>query len=377
MAQIQVRNKDGIGVPLLNVRIGVNGQDMEGAYDDKFSDLQGNLAWPNPLPSNKGYSLFLNYKHVIDDYEAKTVTVDSLTRPTKCDGGIISPENDIIIEVENSYPFVQDLHLDGDLIKTEDGKEWKMCFGSNFLLPQLVAEGIDILPFLYEGLNGYRMFGTSYNPATQAGFKPFHPDNYPNWLESLSKTFDILASVGKYGQLDLFCDNNYFNKDVNFLRDLQNAVCDMLRSKKNKLYSLGNENFKNGFNADDFNEPQGLITACGSGGSGDGAPLCRGNAWRTQRQHLRRDVKMFIDIPPVEAPTYSKGHIIIFDETIGYADFNRDEARTNNKDWAYKMGRIMSAFNGGVIHLDSGGHSKPLGVIEEECKDEFVRAFIS
>lgn len=364
MSQVNILDKSANRIPLMHYTVSLSDNPDEPYIDDYFTDYDGASTWPRlGMPLDKPLFLHVNYFNKQVKYEYKRVEVAA---------GFV---HDVIIILQDAIQTVEDLHADSDRIRTESGKEWKMCFGSNFLLPQLVAEGIDIVPFLYSGLNGYRMFGTSSNPSTQAGFKPFHPDNYSNWLESIGKTFDILADNGKYGQLDLICDNNIFNKDVNFLRDLQNQVAEMLRSKKNKLYSLGNENFKNGFNANDFSEPGGLITACGSGGSGDPAPLSNGRAWQTQRQHLRRDIKMFIDIPPIDAPTYNLAHIIIFDETIGYADFNQDGSRTNNKDWAYKMGRIMSAFNGGVIHLHSGGHSLQLGSREAECKDEFVRAF--
>ena len=85
--------------------------------------------------------------------------------------------------------------------------------------------------------------------------------------------------------------------------------------------------------------------------------------------------KMFIDIPPVDAPSYFMNHKVLFDETIGFADFNEPGRRTNNSDWAFKMGRVMSGWNGGVIHLHNGIHSQPLGIIEDFCKDEFARAF--
>lgn len=376
MAQIQVRDPEGIGIALLNVRLGANGESIDDAYDDKFTDFVGNTAWPNPIVSPSGYDLFLNYRNNLDEYESKTVHVDSLTNPTTCSGGTIVGQDIVIVLNEIPLP-VYDLHTSGDKIITEINTEWKMKFGSNFLLAQLVAEGIDIKPFLYSGLNGYRIFCTSYNPSIQAGFKPFHPDNYPNWLNAIGDTLAILNANGKYAQLDLVCDNNIFGKDANFLRTLLVEVDSVANAHKGILGSLGNEVTKNGINPNDFTEPTGkTLWACGSGESGAPAPLSNGKSWKTQRQHLRRDIKMFIDIPPVDAPSYNLNPIIIFDETIGYwNNITTTGSRTGNIDWASKMGRIMSAFNGGVIHLDAGGHSKPVVGIEEECKDAFVEAF--
>jgi hypothetical protein len=243
------------------------------------------------------------------------------------------------------------------------------------MLPQLVAEGVDITPLLYSGLNGYRIFGSYWYIAEQASRKHWHPSEYSNYYQAIEQTFNILEKNEKYACLNLVCDNQLFNKDVGYIQDWQNEVIEIIKNQKNSFYSLGNENEKNGFNADNFTKPSGIISACGSGLTGGPAPLSRSKPWDIQFQHLRRDSKMFIDIPPVDAPTYWLEHKLLFDETIGFADFNDTGRRTNNADWAYKMGRGMSAWNGGVIHLHSGGHSQPLGSIEELCKDEFVRGF--
>lgn len=365
MAQVQVRDKLNEPIILVNIRLGINGQSLDESYDDKFTDYAGNTAWPNPLPSNSGYDLFVNYRNILDEYESITVHVPSL-------------EFDVLIILEKLIKPVQDIHIFDNKFYDEDNQEWKMCFGSNFLLPQLVAEGIDIVPFLYDGLNGYRMFASSYNPAMQAGFKPFHPNTYPNWLNAIGDTLTILNANGLAGQLDIICDAQYPNmsQDLSVLRKMVSDCNDLLNAHKGFLGSLGNENFKNGFNANDFTEPIGkTIWACGSGGSGDPAPTSNGRVWRSQRQHLRRDKKLYIDIPPIDAPTYHLNPMILFDETVGYADFDNGSSRTNDSEQAYRMGRIMSAFWGGVIHLHSGGHSRLLGQIEEVCKDRFVESF--
>jgi len=170
----------------------------------------------------------------------------------------------------------------------------------------------------------------------------------------------------------LICDNQLFGKDANYLRDLQNKFVEMFKNKKG-IYSLGNENQFNGFNANDFDKPSGVISACGSGGTGQPAPLSRGTAWDLQFQHLRRDDKMFIDIPPIDAPTYFINHKLIFDETIGFANFDDPNRRSKNAEWAFKIGRISSAFNGAIIHIENGSHSNMLNSDEQSCLDAFTR----
>lgn len=364
MSQIQVRDSKGEGISLINIRLSLGNGDSDSAYDDRFTDLAGNTAWPNPLPSNAGYTLYVNERNVDTDYDSATVHVNNLN-------------DDILIVLNELKPAIQEIHIDGDLFRDEDGHEWKMKYGSNFMLCQLVAEGIDISDRLYPGLNGFRMTGIYKTISEQAGFKAFHPKNYPNWLNSISDTFDILSHNGYYGKLDLFCDLRQLDYSIDEQKKILNDVVDMLRSKKNGFgHSLGNENDANGFYAGDFTKPN-IPFATGSGLTGGPAPLSNSQAWDYQYQHLRRDEKMFIDIPPVDAPTYNLQHKLLFDETIGFADFNETGRRTSNKDWAYKMGRIMSAFNGGVIHLHHGVHSEVMPQAEQDCIDEFVRAFRS
>lgn len=286
--------------------------------------------------------------------------------------------NNMPTEVINLVPAPpQKLSWDADNIYNADGSRYRMCFGSNFMLPQLVAEGVDIKPLLYSGLNGYRLFGSYVFIADQAGMKHWHPDNYPNWAEAVDKTFQILAAAGKGAEFSLVQDNRQFGKDAGYLRNLQNTTLEIMRQYNGLFYVLGNEVENNGVNPDDFDRPTGtgVVCSCGSGLTGGAAPLSRGKPWDIQWQHLRRDGKMFIDIPPVDAPTYWLEHKLGFDETIGFADFNDPGKRTNNDDWAYRMGREMSAWNGGTIHLHSGGHSQPLGGQEEKCKNRFVNAF--
>lgn len=68
MAQIRVRDQYGVAIPLLNVRLSLGNKSSAEAYDDRFTDLAGNTAWPNPLPSNDGYTLYANYANVNTKY---------------------------------------------------------------------------------------------------------------------------------------------------------------------------------------------------------------------------------------------------------------------------------------------------------------------
>lgn len=374
MSQIKVKDADGEAIILLNIRLGINSQDVDSAYDDRFTDYAGATAWPNPLPSSNGYSFFLNYRNELHEYESKTVSVDRYPNPTTCNGGVIDgPDHDILVELASIHKPLEDIHIDGDILRTSNGNQLIIAGTSNYMLAQLKAEGVNIVERLHKGPNFARLFMTHSIISGQVGMKAFHPDQYgmTDWLIACEDAIDICNANSQYVQANLICDNQLFGKDVSYLRDLQNRFIEMFKTKKG-IYSLGNENAFNGFNANDFSKPSGVISACGSGGTGFEAPLSNGQAWDLQHQHLRRDEKMFIDIPPVDAPTYHLNHKVIFDETIGFANYDDAGRRSKNADWAYKIGRIASAFNGAIIHIENGSHSNLLNGEEQNSVDAFV-----
>lgn len=361
MAQVQIRDKQDRPIVLMNVRLALGDGDSDSAYDDRFTDLAGNTAWPNPLSSNNGYTLHVNKANVNTKYKDATVKINNF-------------DNDIKIVLDEVVIPVQRIHMEPDRFVTEDGKTFKWIFATNFMLHQLVAEGIDILPFLYNNCNGYRVFGSMHWIPSQIGMKDFDPDNYPNWATSLETLCDILASKGEYLQYNVLCDRQFLPGDVNKMRNMVGTVNEISKVKKNLIGALGNENPKNGFNANDFQRPTGgAVWSTGSGLGGGPAPLSNGKAWDYQCQHLRRDEKMFIDIPPIEAPTYNLNHVLLFDEPIGFADFELPNRRTMRLDWAFQLGTVARGWYGMVAHLQNGVHSQALGVRENECLQEFVR----
>lgn len=258
----------------------------------------------------------------------------------------------------------------------ENGKDFKWMFGSNFMLHQRVAEGQDIRSVLYPGFNGYRVFGSMHWIPSQVNLPDFDPDNYPNWGNSLELLADILADNGSYFQYNVLCDRQYLPGGLDKMRNMVGIVNEISKTKKNMICALGNENPKNGFNANDFQKPTGGALWCtGSGLGGGPAPLSNGRAWDYQCQHLRRDEKMFIDIPPVEAPTYHLNHLLLHDETIGFADFDSN-SRSSRIDWAFQCGTVARGWYGIVQHLHSGVHSLPLGVREDECRQWFLKGIV-
>lgn len=360
MSQIQVRNKHGEGIPLLNIRISNGTEPQEAAIFDVFTDYSGNSGWPIPHWPEGGYTLYFNVANIQKEYGSVSALVNHTNN------------------VEVVLPFappppLQRVHTEADKFALEDGSEFKWIFASNFMLHQRHAEGEDIRPVLYKGFNGYRIFGSYHWIAQQMGKQDFDPTHYPNWQSSLDSLADLLLEENKYFQYNILCDRQFLPGDLDKMRWIVDAAVEVLRPKKNAILALGNENFKNGFNANDFDKPSGVVICTGSGPSGGPAPLSDGRPWDYQCQHLRRDEKMFIDVPPMEAPTYKLNRLLLFDETIGFADFDKPGSRSNNPTWAYQLGTVMRGWYGGVCHLHSGVHSLPLGSRETECKDAFIR----
>lgn len=360
MSQIQTRDTNDNAIKLVNYTVSLSENPDEPYIDDFFTDYAGNSSWPRlGFPTDKPLYLHVNYFSKQEDYSYQKVEV-----PVGYTGDIKIILNSVIKPLGNLY--IENDHL------MVDGKRFVIIGTSNYMLGQYEAEG-DSTNRLYRGPNFARLFCTHFYISQQVGLKGSHPDNYgmSNWLDANERAIDKCNANGQYVQANLICDNQVFGKDANFLRDLQNRFIEMFKNKKG-IYSLGNENQANGFNANDFDKPSGVISACGSGLTGGEAPLSRGQAWDLQHQHLRRDEKMFIDIPPMDAPTYYINHKLIFDETIGFANYDSPGKRSSNKLWAGQIGRIASAFNGAIIHIDSASHSAPLNNVEQDCLDTFV-----
>lgn len=365
MSTALVKVVDELGLPLIReyVRSSYASQNEDQAWWDGFTDDTGTLS--RELLPDGNYRAYANTRNVDKRY-LSAEDLFTLPLPKDSDG------NDIPLTLTLKRKPLQRVIKEGDtLLLEEDRTEYLWNMSSNFMLAQKVAEGIDITPLIHR-TGGSRVTGIFKIISEQALFKPFNPDNYPNWLQAIEVTIDRHYELHKRLQLNLFCDMQFLGYSVSRMQNLVSQIDEMLKLKKNVFFSLGNENEKNGFDANDFTKPANVLSACGSGLTGGPAPLCRGNAWDIQHQHLRRDEKMFIDIPPVDAPTYSKGHILIFDETIGWANFDSG-SRTSNKRWAYQLGAGMRGFNGGTIHIHNGIHSDPLNGDEESAITEYNR----
>jgi hypothetical protein len=75
MAQIQVRDQHGNGVPLCNIRIAEGSKRNDEAIYDVFTDLSGNTGWPIPFWPTKPYTLYVNTANVKPQFSSATVVV--------------------------------------------------------------------------------------------------------------------------------------------------------------------------------------------------------------------------------------------------------------------------------------------------------------
>jgi len=158
--QIQVRDKLGNAIPDIRIKYSVGDQPFDKVIDDKTTDDQGNLSFPFSAQSPNGYTLYVNWADTKKKYEIlPALKVNSLDAA------------DIPITL-NIAPLLP-LSFDSDYLRTADNSRFTLAGASNYMLPQLVAEGHDILSLLYRGPNCLRLFNTHSIISTQIGLKPF------------------------------------------------------------------------------------------------------------------------------------------------------------------------------------------------------------
>ena len=78
---VEVRNRLGQPIVYLNIRLSLGDLPSDAAYDDRFTDLAGHTAWPNPLPSPNGYTLYFNYANLQSLYGNTSVRIASFDEP--------------------------------------------------------------------------------------------------------------------------------------------------------------------------------------------------------------------------------------------------------------------------------------------------------
>ncbi len=181
MSQIQIRDFDGNGLALVNIRLSLGNGDSDSAYDDKFTDFTGNSSFPVVLPSNSGYTLHVNKANVIAEWGPTEIHVNdfssdiliTLVRETLPRASINGYFSNVFLKGESAFLDLYRLILGQDI-------------------KPLLRQSVDI------GSNGRRNFFMTKNTANAAGLPDFNPDNHSNYFDKVEELLSLYSDYGLY-----------------------------------------------------------------------------------------------------------------------------------------------------------------------------------
>jgi len=356
MAIIRVRDTAGQAIPLMNLRLSLGTQPPEAAYDDRFTDLAGNTAWPVVLPSADGYTLYANYSNVKPDYQRISLRVPDF-----------HADIDLTVPHDLSRIVVQGR----DFVRTSNGEQYQVIGCTDLMLAwRYDIEGGDaIKPVLAQrgqcGFNNLRVLWQK--DINNTGTSP--------WLMPTSKMPPFLALCAEYG---------FYIEGVN-LADCQvcnPTVADQLtrvsavRAATAGIDSLfeqsGNESAKNGFNPLNFTKPTDRLAANASNiEGGPDAPYWDYFCFSGQRSPLNHAIREYGPIEFIygDAGTFGGGVPAICDEGMK-PGINSSDPRDFER-----AGAQARSGNGGRFHSSSGtsGNSCLFDNLEKACAEAFVR----
>lgn len=251
MSQIKVRDSQDNPVPGVNIRVSQGHADSDAAIFDIQTDESGTQGWPIPFWPVSDYTLHINFRGVLDGYEAKSVFI---SRPANGQYG------DVIVELGRvtKVSTLSRLHTEGTFFLNEHG-ERVFLKGATFFSAywQFLEKGPDsIRPALAElqalGCNMIRVFGMShYVQANLFGATQFNPSHYGDmYFSELPSFYALAAEYGMYVYLSVFPDNDLINE----FRDSHNRIVhwnkliDALKPLSNGLLEVTNEPDGHSFN---------------------------------------------------------------------------------------------------------------------------------
>lgn len=361
MPQIRIRDEAGAPVQLINVRLAANGQDEESAYDDKFTDLAGNTAWPNPINSPSGYDLYVNYRNVNEKFKTFTGHYPSLN------------EN-IDITLESNVIKLERVVIDGYFAKTGKGPFF-FRGETGFLDYYRYLRGEDITPLLRQSQalksNGRRNFFMTVNTGIAGGIGICNPDDFGNdFYDKLPSFLDLYQDHGLYLYSSIYPDNQLLpNWAGNNAKQVGhwNRLNEIFRSLDNVFaVELTNEPDGHSFNQVDtakFAQPSGIISCAGSYGVTGGDPM-PGPNWSMRDFHSPRGYPNSVsDANVANHPNRLRGEAILLGEPLGFGPGRETNPRIAKEIAGSAVGTAI----GIVFHSQHGGFSQLYDSNEQEC----------
>lgn len=252
MSQIKIKDNQGRPVADCNIRISSGRKSSDEADFDIETDSAGAQGWPIPHWPITDYTLHVNFRGVLDGYEAKSVYV-----PKPANGEY--PDIEVTLTYAPVVTQLSRLHIEGTRFVNEEGERVFMK-GATFFSGywRFLEEGPEsIRPSLEElkglGCNMIRVFGMSfYVQQNLFGKAPFNPANYGNrFYDELPAFLALAAEYGMYVYFSVFPDNDiitpfHSNKPIQI--EHWNRTLDSLRPCSNIILEVSNEPDAHGFN---------------------------------------------------------------------------------------------------------------------------------
>jgi hypothetical protein len=358
MAQIQIR--DIVNRPLIgiNVRLALGNGPSDEAYDDKPSDFAGNLAFPNPLPSADGYTLYANVANVDDDY---------------------LPTIEHVADLGSDVPMVLDriplsrLHVEGHDFIDAFGRRIFLRGITDFLLYKKYLDGEDITPLLIErsglGANMLRIIGMV------SSFSHWFPQEYgQRYYDGLPGFCQILDRFGFYVYFTVFADTEVvMPKQADQVTHFNNVVA-QLQQCHNTLGELVNEPYAHQnatANPFAFARPVGVPFSSGSYDDHLGSKVTPPPHWDFHDFHVpRKPIKRIADQCMATNPNFITGMPVISgepDKFGGPNPFNPKVYLTDPREAAAMAGTARGTACGIVYHTSAGVWSLPFNDVEMNC----------
>lgn len=363
MPIISIRDYEGNYVQDLkriNVRLSLGHAASDAAYDDKFSDDSGNLAFPVVLPSNDGYTLHFNFENINPKFTNHSLWVE---RPDA--QNILVNLNRTSVPRATISGFYSNVFLKGE---------------SAFLDLCRLCHGQDIKPLLRQSVdlnsNGRRNFLMTWNTARAAGLGEFNPDDFPNYYDKLKELLDLYVQYGLYLYASVFPDNGFFpswkdnkNKQV----DHWNKIGTIAQQYDNfwamELTNEMDAHWENQTDPNWFSKIPGVLSCSGSRGDTGEDPMPEPQ-WDYCDHHSNRTYPKSVKDPDVaDHPSRLKqGKAILEGEPVGFGDPNINPRREPNPRIAKELaGSARGTTCGVIFHSENGGFSRLYDSIEMNC----------
>lgn len=363
MSQIQVKDASGAGVPGINIRLALGDLPSDAAYDDRFTDLAGNTAWPNPLPAGH-YTLYVNDRNVNPRYGTVTVLAPSL-------------DSDIPVLLPGAPLGRPSVHGQRFVV---DGAPWFLKGLTAFPLFQMFLDGHDCRPFLQQartlGANCVRVFGMfHWINVNEFGKPAFKPQDYGDRYYDETPAFcRLCAEYGQYVYWSCFPDNDLVMPNHDDQRRHYDRWVPILEREPNTLFELTNEQDAHSFNAVDAHlfQKSAVMASC-AGSYGDTGGAFPPPYWDFFDFHSPRSYpKAIKDCCVADAPDFEAGKAILLGEPDRYGS----NGNPNAEQARMAAGTALGTALGIVFHSRQGLRGEVFDDTTRHCAEAFFSAAV-